>query len=288
MIEKSEYQGFPNCLRITNGEAEIVVTTDVGPRILSYRFASEENIFGWHPEAKVETTLGEFRPYGGHRLWMAPEHMPKSYAPDNSSVEYQIENDLSARLTPEPEPVTKIQKEMTVTLDAEGAGVTVHHRIFNRGTDNIQISAWGLTIMQSGGVCEVPQEPYRPYGPDTLLPVRSLSFWSYTDLTDPRWQIDRELIRLHVDESIPEPQKIGVMNRQGWVTYRWKDLRFVKRAEFIENEVYPDMNSSTELYTAGSFVEVETLSPLKTLAPGEAVEHTENWELSRIDDRDVF
>jgi hypothetical protein len=59
-------------------------------------------------------------------------------------------------------------------------------------------------------------------------------------------------------------------------------MRFTKRFEFRENAVYPDMNSNTELYTAGDFVEVETLSPLKTVTPNESIEHVEYWELEEI------
>jgi hypothetical protein len=74
--KKITYSGLPNCLRLSNGEVEIIVTTDVGPRILHYSFAGGENVLGLHPEAKLETALGEFKPYGGHRLWIAPENMP--------------------------------------------------------------------------------------------------------------------------------------------------------------------------------------------------------------------
>jgi hypothetical protein len=36
-----------------------------------------------------------------------------------------------------------------------------------------------------------------------------------------------------------------------------------------------------EVYADGGFVEIETLSPLKKLAPGDAVQHREHWELSK-------
>ena len=42
---------------------------------------------------------------------------------------------------------------------------------------------------------------------------------------------------------------------------------------------YPDYGCSNEFYTCPDFLEVETLSPLYTLKPGEACEHVEEWEL---------
>lgn len=281
--EKIAYKNLPNCVRLSNDTIEIVVTTDVGPRIIFYGLKGGENILGEHFEAKVETALGEFKPYGGHRLWIAPENMPNSYAPDNVPVEYEFDEEAnSIRLLQPLESVTKTQKEIIVTLDEAGSGVTVHHKITNCGDKEIEISAWALTILRGGGEAIIPHEPFAPYGGDTLLPVRNLTVWSYTDFTDERWQFDKDSIRLKVDSEKSDAQKIGVLNKQGWAAYRYKNLQFTKRFEFREDAVYPDMNSNTELYTAGDFVEVETLSPAKTVAPNESIEHTERWKLSQI------
>ena len=283
MIEKIPFKNLPNCVRLSNGAVEIVATTDVGPRIIFYGFAGGENILGEHFDAKVETALGEFKPYGGHRLWIAPENMPNSYAPDNAPVEYESDDAKnSIRLIQAVEPVTKTQKEMTVTLGETGSGATVHHKITNLGDAPIEMSAWALTILRGGGEAIIPNEPFAPYSGETLLPVRNLTVWSYTDFTDARWNFEKDSIRLQVDAEKSEPQKIGVLNKQGWAAYRYKNLQFTKRFEFIENAAYPDMNSNTELYTAGDFVEVETLSPLKIVEPNESIEHVERWELSEI------
>ena len=281
MIKSTEYQNLQNCLEISSGDAKLIISTDVGPRILFYGFDGSENILGWHPEAEANTALGKWKPYGGHRLWRAPENMPLSYAPDNAPVEFTKEGEFSARLVPPLESATHLQKEMRVTLAASGTGVTIDHKITNHGDEETEIAAWALTIMRPGGEVIIPNEPFRPYGPETLLPVRSMALWSYTDFTDPRWKFEKEQVRLRVDEKINTQQKIGVLNRQGWAGYEWKALSFVKRFDFVEDEVYPDMNSNMEVYTDGGFVEIETLSPLKKLKKAEAIQHTEVWELSK-------
>ncbi len=287
-IERIEFQKLPNCLRLTNGTVDVAVTTSVGPRVLFYGFTGGENIFGAHPEAKTATALGEFKPYGGHRLWIAPENMPNSYAPDNASVEYVFDEARnSIRLLQPLETVTQTQKEITVTLDAAGgSGVAVHHKITNRSARYREIAAWALTIMNGGdeknvGEAIIPNEPFAAYGANTLLPVRNLALWSYTNLSDTRFTFDEDSIRLKVDLKKTDAQKIGVFNRQGWAAYRLNDVLFKKRFDVDERAAYPDMNSNTELYTAGDFIELETLSPLKRLAPEESVEHVEHWTLER-------
>jgi len=75
------------------------------------------------------------------------------------------------------------------------------------------------------------------------------------------------------------PQKVGIANKQGWAGYwRNQDL-FLKRIQYQEGARYPDYGSNVETYTAGSFVEVETLGPLERLQPGQSAEHTEIWSL---------
>jgi len=100
-------------------------------------------------------------------------------------------------------------------------------------------------------------------------------------LSDSRWQFDEDAIRLTADAENPMPQKIGVLNKHGWAAYHYKNLQFIKRFGYVENAAYPDMNSNTELYTAGDFVEIESLAPLQLIQPNESTEHVEHWELMR-------
>ena len=147
--------------------------------------------------------------------------------------------------------------------------------------DTIEIAAWALTIMRGGGEALIPNDPFAAYGAETLLPVRNLTVWSYTDFSDSRWQFDKDFIRLRVDGEKSEPQKIGVLNKQGWAAYQFQNLQFIKQFDSIENVVYPDMNSNTELYTAGDFIEIESLAPLKKVKPNQSTKHIEHWELKK-------
>jgi hypothetical protein len=283
MISKVEYQDLPNCVQITNGDATLIISTDVGPRILYYGFDGGDNILGWHPAAAVETDLGTWKPYGGHRLWAAPEDMPLSYEPDNKPIGYEQNGELSATFRSLAGRGYPVDKEIAVSLAETGTKATLDHRLSNRGADAIKIAAWALTIMRPGGVVVVPNEPYEPYSPDNLLPVRSMALWPYTDFTDRRWSFEKKSIRLAVDEGAGGPQKVGILNKQGWAAYEWKDLRFVKHTEYVTGAEYPDMNCNFEFYTDGGFVEIETLSPLATIASEKSINHSESWVLEVAD-----
>jgi hypothetical protein len=134
--------------------------------------------------------------------------------------------------------------------------------------------------MNGGGEVIIPQEPYRSHD-DYLLPARPLVVWHYTDLSDPRWTIGKKYIRLRTDAKLTEPQKIGVGNTQGWAAYLRHRTLFVKRYPWVKDATYPDFGSNTETYTAGTFIELETLAPLVELGPGASTDHTERWFLFR-------
>lgn len=277
MINEKSLENF-NGVELSNGLARIFCAADFGPRILFYGINGSENILGLHPDAAVTTELGKWKPHGGHRLWMAPENMPLSYAPDGA-VRVERHGELKISIAAEAD-AAGVEKRMTITMAETGSGVTIEHRLTNRGEAR-EMSAWALTITAPGGEAVVPNEPFAPYGSETLLPVRSMAVWSYTDFTDPRWTFTKDEIRIRVVEGLGHPQKIGILNKQGWAGYRLGDLFFKKSFEFVEGATYPDMNSNTEIYTAGSFVEVESLSPLKRLKTGESIDYAEMWELTK-------
>lgn len=282
-IEKVVYLKLPNCYRLSNGTVEAIVTTDVGPRVIRYGFAGGQNALAEMPDAVVKTQLGDWKPRGGHRLWTAPEQMPRSYAPDNSPIQFRIEGRDTIRLMQPVEPKTGIGKEMIVTLDATGSRLTVRHRIINKNLWPIDVAPWALTIMNgtgAGGTTVIPQEPYRSHD-ESLLPARPLALWHYTDLSDSRWSIGPKFIRLKTLAARDVPQKIGMANKQGWAAYHRDDVLFVKRFPYREGAHYPDYGSNCETYTSGSFMEVETLGPLARVEPDAATEHTEQWYLFR-------
>src|SRR5271154_3184150 len=89
-IEKTNYKGWPNCYRITNGEVELIVTSDIGPRIMRYGFVGDQNFFKEFTESLGKSGEPAWVPRGGHRVWAAPEDAVRTYAPDNGPIHIKI------------------------------------------------------------------------------------------------------------------------------------------------------------------------------------------------------
>ena len=278
-VEKIDYYGWLNSYRLSNDVVELIVTTDVGPRLIHFSFKGEDNEFVTLPDMVGMTGGGEWRLYGGHRFWHAPEHPVRTYYPDNNPVTFEDHDDF-VRLVQDIEPLTGIQKEIDIRLDAHEARLCVTHRLINHTMWPVELAPWALSVMAPGGTGIVPLPPRKSHG-ESLLPANTLSMWAYTDMSDPRWTWGRQVILLKQDPENDSPQKIGISSQEGWAAYARHGHLFVKFFEPAAGARYPDLNSSVELFTNELILEVETLGPLVNLAPGTTVTHTETWALLR-------
>lgn len=278
-LQHVPYGGWKNCIRLANKEIELIATTDVGPRIIRFGFIGGANEFVEYPEHMGKTGGDTHHSYGGHRLWIAPEVQPRTYYPDNHPVSFR-EDENALHLQAPTETTTNIQKEINVWLDPSRNYVHVVHRLTNHGLWAVTLAAWALSVMAPGGRAIIPHEPYRPH-PESVLPVRPLVLWSYTQMSDPRWTWGNRYIQLQQDANAKIPQKIGALNTPGWAAYTNGDRLFVKTFYSNPNEMYPDFGCNMEIFTNAKMLEVESLSPLATLEPGQSMTHEEHWYVYR-------
>ncbi len=278
-LEKTAYAGWENCYRFTNGLVELIITADVGPRILRFGFVGGENQFAQFAEQSGQTGGDDWRIYGGHRLWHAPEKPGRTYYPDNAPVTVEAQDGL-VRITQPIEPTTGLQKEMDVRLWLDEAQVRVTHRLINHNLWTVEVAPWALSVMAPGGTAVAPLPPRLQHG-DTFLPSAALVIWPYTDLSDPRYQFGREYIFLHQDPARATPQKIGLAGVPGWAAYQRGHHLFISSFVPQPDATYPDMGSRLEFFTNDRMLEVETLGPLTKLPPQGQVEHIEKWSLFR-------
>ncbi len=189
---------------------------------------------------------------------------PVPTQPDNGKVAWR-EFPGGIAVTQEVEPRTRIRKEMEISLEPAGSRVAILHRLTNQGLWPVKLAAWAITVMAAGGLEIIPQ----PRADTGLLPNRLISLWPYTRLNDPRVRWGERFIFIRQDSSISNTFKIGIPNEQGWAAYLNQDRLFLKRHEHICEARYPDYGVSYETYTNDFMLEMETLSPLAFLEPGE-------------------
>jgi hypothetical protein len=276
-IEKVPYDGWPNCYRISNGEVELIVTTDIGPRIMRYGFVGGQNMFVEFKEEIGKSGESKWFGRGGHRLWAAPEDLHDTYALDNSPVQATIKGHVIT-LTGPVEKETGLQKSIVVRLNETGSDVEVTHHIKNAGAKTRELAPWALTQMALNGLA-IAAFPPRGTHEEYLAPTNPLTMWAYTDFSDPRWTFTYKYVLLQQQPGNKRPQKTGLFNQHTVGAYLLGSDLFVKKTVADPKAKYPDFGCSYETYTADTFLEMETLGPLVNLQPGQTTSHTERWSL---------
>ena len=276
-MEKIAYKGWKTCYRLSNKVIDLVVTGDVGPRIIRLGFVDGPNEFAEFTEMLGLTGGDEWRIYGGHRLWHAPEIPPRTTAPDNAPITAE-EHAGCVRFIQPVEAITGIQKELDVTLDPGEAHVTVVHRLRNTNLWTIELAPWALSVMAQGGKAIIPLPPRGTHG-ENLLSSSSITLWAYSDMSDRRWSWGTRYVMLQQEPGNDKPQKAGFWVPDGWVAYARDGCLFVKTFTPDARACYPDRGCSVEVFTNDRMLEVETLGPMIYLEPGADIEHVEHWFL---------
>lgn len=223
----------------------------------------------------VSTPYGNFYFEGGHRLWHAPEAMPRTYIPSGEITVTQVPGGV--KLEAKTEPGTAIRKQIEIQLASDKPSVTVIHTLVNEGVWPVELSPWAITQFRLGGTVVLPL-PVGNSDAAGLLHNRQLSLWPYTRINDPRVKWGDEYILFQADALLP-PFKIGYFNSHGWIAYWLDGTLFRKTFDVYKETPHPDNNCNAEMYCNHQFVELETVGPLKSLSPGTSVNHRETWEV---------
>lgn len=275
-MEYINYLTYGKCVRLANQEIEIIITLEVGPRIIRCGFIGEKNLFADNLSGSIKVPSGVWKSYGGHRLWAAPESFPRTYVVDMETCVEEIENGIKVITAVEPD--TKMHKEFHITMDSKSNQITINHLLYNHHCWDVETALWPVSVMTTGGVAILSLPEVRSHE-GNLLPTHNMSVWRYTDMADARWLWGSEYILLKQDDSIKNPQKIGMFSLNGELAYAVDGYLFVKSFDVDPDATYPDKQTNLEVYTQPGMLELETLSPIVKISPDDFAEHKEIWKL---------
>lgn len=275
-IEKVTPQ-WGRILWISDKNTEIAVALDFGIRVVHLSCCGCENLFYMQPsDCSDGFTEGDWRLYGGHRLWLAPESSD-SYYPDNSPVRYTV-TEYGILFEQNLDPLLKVYKRLLLNISADGS-VRIEQQIENASDQIIEGAAWGVNTLDGGGEAEIT------FGCEkcgSFNPQRVISLWSDTNLSDPRicFKKDRVIAR-HM--PLKDYLKIGLYCKPGKAVFKNKGQLFELTFDADDLELYPDNGCNFELYMCQQFMELESLGKMTTILPGQCATHVELWRLDKCD-----
>lgn len=273
------YQNYGECACLENDCIRMIVTVDLGPRIISFSTRNGKNILFEDVDrefCELNKGYGTWYAYGGHRLWTAPEVMPETYCPDHGKVDCDF-SDGVLTLTPKPTPFGK-QFSIQVRMSG-GNSVQIVNRITNLTDQPQRFAPWSITSLSGGGTEIIPMCRKN----NGFLPNRVMSLWSYTDVSDDRFRLTNNYAALRHDVNADHPFKVGFNVTDGYAVYFANGQMFRKSITPHRDVRYPDFCCNFETYTNQHFIECETLGEERDYAPGESAVIEETWEITDTD-----
>ncbi|MFQ3578274.1 MAG: hypothetical protein SNJ52_04615, partial [Verrucomicrobiia bacterium] len=146
-IQYVPYGGWENCLRLSNAFIEAIVTTKVGPRLLSFRLQNGRNVFKEFGDQLGGTGEPKWRIRGGHRLWVAPESYLTTYELDNEEVPHRIHQPTTVTLSLDGSAKFPLRREMVITISQGEPRLRIDHKLTNDGDCPVTAAPWALSVM---------------------------------------------------------------------------------------------------------------------------------------------
>lgn len=281
-MEFENYKKYGKCVALRKGGKKMLITVDLGPRIIFYGYEGGENIFFEDLEDSINRDSdfirenlqgkGIWHIYGGHRLWKSPEY-EDTYYPDNAAVKV-VEKEDRIDFIPEVETTTGLQKILSVKMHEDGNAEVTHTLVNVADKATPPIAIWTLSVMDKGAVAEIPLSTENT----GLLPNRNLVLWSYTDVKDERFTFENSFVKV-AQKDKPSAFKIGAFVKNA-VSVNIKGMKFGLDFDVKDGD-FADYSCNLECYTCDKMLEIETLSPLTVLKPAESVSHTVKMSLER-------
>ena len=286
-ITRTNYHSWPEAYLISNGRAFAMVVPAIG-RVMQFGFVGEEGVF-WENRALdgrvadgqlLVWAAKDWVNFGGDKSWPAPEADwnlftgRKGWRPpiafDGWPAEVRISGNTLALLSP-VDPFYGMRAERRIRLHSRKPEMTITTVYTRVEGPPAAIGVWVITQLK---------EPAGLFAP---LPAKSVFPESFVLLGQgppPSLKVDKGLLSL--TRNTAAAHKIGLDAD----SLLWVGEKNVLRIESsrVSRATYPDKGSSTEIYTNPDplpYVELETLGPLRQMKPGDKIERSNTYILSR-------
>lgn len=273
------HRGWHDAVILRNRTVEIVIVPSVG-RVMQFRFVGETDGPFWEnaklagkpmPADPWKAAHGSF---GGDKTWPAPQSLwnwPPPDVFDTSAVTAKINDDRSVTLTSPVSPRFGLRTVRRIALDATAPVMRIATTYEKISGEPLEVSVWIISQLSDPAAVFLP-------APVTSKFVGGLA---------PQWPappgaVERRGDLLRLARLPAKSYKIG--NDSPAIV--WVGAKHVLKiaADRIPGATYPDEGCIAEFYGNADpvpYVELETVSPLRTLRVGESHSATNTYVLAR-------
>ncbi|MGC8843338.1 MAG: DUF4380 domain-containing protein [bacterium] len=271
-IKQVNYKGWLHSIQLARGDTKLVIVPGVGGRIMEFSIEGKNPIWQNPLEyGKVYPITNVWHNYGGYKTWNAPQALwgwPPDPFLDYGKANVELLED-GVRIYGAPSLNAGIMFIKEITLPERGKARIVE-RMRNISGREVRWSIWDVTQVETPCFVVFPSERNSKF-------PEGLYFFDERSRKSKQWKIKDGLVIVHYEGEVG---KIGLDSKAGWMLFLKDSLAYIKRFPVITGQDYPDEGCSVEVYTNSKdlpYLEMEVLSPLVTLKPGEEYSTWEEW-----------
>ena len=290
-VESVVFHGWKDAWKLSNGACELIVVPAIN-RVMGFALSGGANLLWVSPDANGQVVPQDDHTWhnlGGDKVWPTQQSIWERYTDRKGWPPPHAFDCAPARAEPIPgglrltsvlDPDFGAISVREFVMDPTDAVVRIRQRFEKQRGDAVLMSVWSVTQVRQ------PDQSLLPHG--SLLdgqPHRKLG-----EVAPECLSVHATAVALRSSETVN--QKIGVTPNaaydNGWVATLRRDLGtlFVQSHMLERDTAYPDGDCHAEIFSAnrqnGCYVEMELLSPLRTLQTGEQVRHDLVWKIVRV------
>lgn len=283
-----DYKGWSNAYRFQTTGMVMVVVGDIGARVMEYG-AAGRNVL-WQDPALFGAVLkdkGVFFP-GGSQFDLMGERVNENREPSLWVGEYSVDIKSPTHLTAVSQIGTNtgLQIVRDIVIEPLTGKAVITQTVFNKSRKKMKVSIWDRTWTAGPCLLAAPVET------DSQWP-EGWSFGAWQAL--PRSSNPEAAEQFQFADGILTITPTGkscqiiMKSKKGWFAYGRDNLLYVKRYA-VGNGVYPLVNCPVSLWLSkqewkevGLMAEMEPMSPLYDIGPGESCRFQEEWLLYLLD-----
>lgn len=272
------FMGWTNAWRVGNGEAELFVVPEIGARVVGYRLREGINVVDVHPNYAGRvcafTPPCQTVPYGGAKLWAAPQGgagWPAAGWPPNAYWENGRAGCASfsprgLQLSSPPVSTSVLQFTRAILLAPTGSAVLVQQRLRNVSATSVTSAIWAINPLPLPCQVIAPTGRYYWGSATNAFVVTNGVLWKSITTCDGK--------KLYI--AADQPWLAGLQSNLLWLM--WGDAFDARTAATNEASV-EIWYGETE---AHGFVELELQGPAVILKPGAHTDYRMHWRLVRL------
>lgn len=287
-VEDVSYRGWCNCIKLSNSEVSVIVNPTYGGQILYFGLNEAKENALWADSLVNGWTISEYlkerRSPDSGRFDIGPERITEHLHDSIWAGPYQpiVEED-AVRLQSLESRTMGIRVEKIYRLDRKKPVLHVRQKMTNISHREVEYCFWTRTLLPSGGIyyCDARTDTAHPAAysemsllNDSLLPTLPSA--------------DRVHYANNIFTAYPGGEveyRYGINSTTGTFCYLRNHLLYVKQNAYVSNGKYDcnaGINFTNMIYFCNQFIEMEPLSPIVKLQPGESYQYDEVWSLYNL------